>query len=263
MIGREREQAAGSGISDYIHTAQQLGYSALVTTLERMDAGERTGRTNPHCIATERIRRLGMPVQEYIGVSVEEFLSSPYDQLATLPKGDYYFVSIIPGVHLAHGENADEVVAFVKEYVESHPDSDSRQQELYVSHNGEPVMSAHIVVSDQEGANADYIEATIGNFNAFHRGAHSPEIIARRGLHAYAWEFRESLSSTNDWRNTTQYKCNGDVVLTRVDMATRLYSTLSYIPHDGTHYLPGYYEVLLERDDTHGLRPAFIEAVVS
>ncbi len=263
MIGHEKEQAAGSGISDYIRTARQLGYDALVATLEVMDAGERTGRTNPHCIATERIRRLGMPVQEYIGMSVEDFLASPHEQLAMLPDGDYYFVSIVPGTHLARGKSIDEVVAFVQEYADGHPDANSLSQELYVSHNGEPVMSAHIVVNDQEGANADYMEATVGNFNAFHRGAHSPEIIVRRGLHAYSWEFRDALASESDWRDATHYECNGGVSLTRIDMASRLYGVLSHIPHDGTHYLPGYYEVLFERDTQQVLRPAFIEAVVS
>lgn len=263
MIGHEREQAAGSGISDYIRTARHLGYDALVSSLEKMDAGERLGRTNPHCIATERIRFLGMPVQEYIGMPVDEFLLSPYEYLANLPEGDYYFVSIVPGTHLARGATPAEVVAFVKEYAGTHPDPEALRQELYVSHNGEPVMSAHIVVNDQEGANADYIEATVGNFNAFHRGAHSPEIIARRALHAYTWEFRDQLATEQDWRDTTRYECNGDVTLTRTKMATELYDAVKLIPHDGTHYLPGYYEVLFERTPDNRLRPAFIEAVVS
>ena len=262
MISHEKEQAAGSGISDYIRTARHLGYDALVSSLEKMDAGERLGRSNPHCVATERIRFLGMPVQEYIGMTVTDFLSSPYEHLATLPEGDYYFASIIPGTHLARSSSPEEVVAFIQEYADVHPNPDALNQELYISHNGEPVMSAHIVVSDQEGSNADYLEATVGNFNAFHRGAHSPEIIARRNLHSYAWDFRDELAGVN-WRDETVYTCNGGVSLTRTQMAMELYRALDHIPHDGLHYLPGYYEVLFERTPDNHLRAAFIEAVVA
>jgi hypothetical protein len=258
----EREQAAGSGISDYIRAARHLGYDALISTLERMDDGERIGRNNPHCAATERIRLLGMPVQEYIGLPVSKFLGSPQDHLAMLPEGDYYFASIVPGVHLAHGNSPEEVVAFVENYVQSHPEQEAMSQELYISHNGEPAISAHIVVRDTPGANADYIEATIGNFNAFHRGTHSPEIIARRRLYSYEWEFRDSLATDTGWRDTTEYSCRGDINLTRPEIATQLYRALQDIPHDDTHFLPGYYEVLFERTSDYRLRPAFIEAVV-
>lgn len=261
MKHHEKEQAAGSGISDYIHTARHLGYEALVTMLERMDNGEKCGHVNPHCVTTERIRALGMPVQEYVGVSVQDFLEKPYDYLAQLPDGDYFFASIIPGFHLARGLTAAEVVTFVQNFASTHPDAAT--QELYVSHNGDPVISAHIVVNDSEGANADYMEATIGNFNAFHRGTHSPEIVVRRSLHAYEWQFRDALTTDEDWRDTTAYACQGGMTLTRPQMAAKLYDALTYIPHDGTHYLPGYYEVLFERTPENRLRPVFIEAVVS
>lgn len=260
MRSHEKEQAAGSGISDYIRSARRLGYGALVATLERMDDGEKIGHSNPHCIATERIRTLGMPVQEYIGVPVATFLTEPSRYLSELPQGDYYFASIIPGVHLAHGNSPAEVIAFVQEFARTHPDD--LTQELYVSCNGDPVMSAHIVVSEHEGANADYMEATIGNFNAFHRGTHSPEIIARRGLYAYAWEFRDALATETDWRDESAYACNGNVTLTRPQMAIQLYTALRHIPHDDTHYLPGYYEVLFERTTDNHTKAAFIEAVI-
>jgi hypothetical protein len=123
-------------------------------------------------------------------------------------------------------------------------------------------MSAHIVVSEHDGANADYMEATVGNFNAFHRGTHSPEIIARRGLYAYTWEFRDILATETDWRDETNYVCNGTITLTRPQMATQLYAALQHIPHEDTHYLPGYYEVLFERTADNHTKVAFIEAVV-
>lgn len=257
------EQAAGLGISDYIRTAKSLGHSALVRVLEKMDAGERPGHTNPHCVATERIASLGMPTQDYIGVPVGEFLAAPGRYLSLLPEGDYYFASITPGTHLAHGMSAHEVMAFVEAFARDHPDASSLAQEMYLSHNGEPVISVHIVIDDVPGANADYLEATIGNFNAFHRGTHSPEIIARRGLYSYEWEFRDRLATDTDWRDTAAYECSGGISLTRPEIAEQLYRALQHIPHDGDHFLPGYYEVLCERTPTGRLKPAFIEAVLS
>jgi len=263
MSEHDKEQAAGQGISDYIHTAKHLGYDALVQVLEKMDAGERLGRKNPHSVTTEHIRLLDMPTQAYISVPVGEFLIAPDIYLSQLPDGDYYFASIVPGTHLAHGETLQDVIAFVQEFVSAHPDPAELKQELYVSHNGEPVMSAHIIVQDVPGANADYMEATIGNFNAFHRGAHSPEIIVHRHIYSYKWEFRERLETSSDWREGDSFICNGGVELTRLQMAEQLYRTLHQIPHDGNHFLPGYYEVLFERTPENRLRPAFIEAVVS
>ena len=250
---------AGAGFSDYIRVAKQLGHDTLARSLEQFDAGEQSGSRNSHCIITDRIKELGLPAQDYIGVGVEKFLASPADYLSRLPEGDYYFASIISGVHLAHGNSPKEVIEFVREFASQH----GTTQEMYLSHNGEPVMSAHIRVQDEAAPNAGYIEATIGNFNAFHRGSHSPEIIARRVGHSYKWEFRDVLQTKGGWHDTTAHQCNGDVKLTREEMASHIYRALRHIPHDGDYYLPGYYEVLFERTPTNQLSVAFIEAVVT
>jgi len=259
MRNHDKEPMAGAGFSDYIRTAKQLGHDALARSLEQFDAGEQSGSRNSHCVITDRIKELGLPIQDYIGVSVEKFLSSPADYLSQLPAGDYYFASIVSGTHLAHGNSPEEVIEFVREFATRH----GTDQELYLSHNGEPVMSAHISIHDEAAPNAGYIEATIGNFNAFHRGSHSPEIIARHVGHSYGWEFRDALQPEEDWHDTTAYQCNGGVKLTRQEMASHVYRALQQIPHDGDYYLPGYYEVLFERTPTNQLRIAFIEAVLA
>lgn len=262
MRNHDKEPMAGAGFSDYIRAAKQLGHDALARSLGQFDAGEQSGSRNPHCVITDRIKELGLPTQSYLGVSIEKFLSSPTAYLSQLPEGDYYFASIVSGTHLAHGNSPEEVISFVQEFAASHPHQYQETQELYLSHNGEPVMSAHINIQDESAPNAGYIEATIGNFNAFHRGSHSPEIIARHVGHSYEWEFRDALQPEGDWHDSLVYPCNGGVWLTREQMASHIYEALGQIPHDGDYYLPGYYEVLFERTPTNRLRPAFIEAVL-
>lgn len=55
------------------------------------------------------------------------------------------------------------------------------QREIFISHNGgNAVMSGHITIHDDGEPNSMYSEFTIGNFNAFHRGFHTPEISMSR-----------------------------------------------------------------------------------
>jgi hypothetical protein len=259
-MSRDIERAAGAGFSDWQRAARAVGNASLSRLIETMDPGDSKDRRNAHRSIHERLAALDLPRHHFVAMPCQEFLERPYDYLSNLPKGDYYFASIIPGVHLAHAATPEQVVAFVKASVARLPRLTNK--ELYVSHNGEPVMSSHIDIKNDGQPNTVVIEATIGNFNAFHRGQHTPEIIAwRDGNHRLAWSFKGPLETDDAWQTDELFACNGATQLSRIEMATLLFSALNHIPHDSDYYLPGYYEVLFERRDELSPRPVFIEAI--
>lgn len=257
------EAMAGAGFSDWRRIAHRMGYDALAATIEQMDPSERMMGDNPHCTTAERLALLELPSQAYVAPTVAEFLVDPERYFAKLHEGDYYFLSIIPGVHLAHESSPAHIVEFVHAFVATHPQPAALSQRIYLSHNGEAIMSAHIIARADEPPNTLYAECTVGNFNAFHRGAHAPELIAARHYqHRFSWDFRDSLSEPRDWRDTTHFMGNYGVRLTRMDIVHHLQDAIACIPHDQDYTLPGYYEVLFERGPDNTLNPAFIEAVI-
>lgn len=260
---REIEPTAGAGLTDWKRVAESLGYHSLSATMESLSPDNLPVGVNSHREIDNKLKLLDLPGQSCVYASLGEFLTD-YDKfLSMIPDGDYYFVSIKPGVHLAHGMTAQEVIDFVYDYVAKNPDADMNQ-EIYLSHNGEPVMSGHVIINKGNGTfNSIVSEFTIGNFNAFHRGFHSPEIALHRSDYRFEWGFRGELHSFNgDWRDEKTYMCNGGIELTRTEMAEIIYDAVTRIPHDGEYYLPGYYEVLLEKTSQNQTRPVFIEAVV-
>ncbi len=251
------EAMKGAGFTDWKRHAEASGNLRLARLAEQMDSRGNPGE-NAHRSITERLAELELPVQRFTKATVEEFLNDPIKYFSELPiHGEYYFVSIIPGRHLAHASHAEEVISFVKDYMSETGDG---ARELYLSYNGEPVMSGHIMVKDDGELNTVYGEFTIGNFNAFHRGSHAPEIVVKRDWRRFVWDFRGTLEHEGDWRDDELFYCNGDVQMTRQEMAQRAYDALARIPRDGDRYLPGYYEVLLEHQGGGITRPAFIEA---
>lgn len=257
----DKERAAGAGFSDWQRAAQAIGNASLSRLIETMDPGDTPTGGNAHRSIQDRLAVLDLPRHEFIALPCAEFLANPTAYLSTLPDGDYYFASIIPGVHLAHASTAEQVAEFVERAVASNPSLTTK--ELYVSHNGEPVMSSHIDIKDDGVPNSIVLEATVGNFNAFHRGQHTPEIIAwRDGNHRLTWKFAGLLASEGAWQTDELFPCNDGTELSRLQMATLLAAALQRIPHDEDHYLPGYYEVLFERRINLPPRAVFIEAVV-
>lgn len=253
------ERTRGAGFSDWQRKLKEIGKYDVAAFVETMDPGNTPEGDNAHTVIAEQLEMLGLPVQTYVNVPLGDFLANPEHILATIPDGEYYFASIIPGVHLAHGDTVDEVVEFARNYAN---DTSPRQldQPIYISHNGEAVMSGHIIIKDDAEPNTIISEFTVGNFNEFHRGFRTPEISANRHEHELEWTFREDLTPTNDWRDDTQYTCQGGVTMTRPEMARRCYEAIQYVPHDGEYYLPGYYEVLFEHTTDNETKPVFIEA---
>lgn len=258
------EHSRGAGFSDWQRVAKETGHYALAAVVGKMDLGEtvRDGK-NAHRAIAERLANLELPVHSYVAVSLGDFLLDPERHIERLADGDYFFASIVPGVHIAHGETVEEVVEFVRQYVCENPTEQTMAREMYLSRNGEPVMSGHIMIKDDGNPNSIYAEFTNGNFNMFHRGFHGPEIVCHRTYRSLQWEFLSSLATDDgDWRDDQLFVCNGDVKLSRPAMAQKAYDALSRIPHDGDAYLPGYYEVLIEKTGMGGTRPVFIEAVL-
>ncbi len=251
------EAMKGAGFSDWHRALRDMGHYKTAAEIERIDPGN-TAEGNAHTVIARRLESIGLPVQAHIDVSLRDFVSDPYRYLDRIHQGDYYFASIVPGVHLAHGTDPAEVIAFAHSYAMTATEK-QLDASIYISHNGEPVMSGHIIVKDDAEPNTISCEFTTGNFNAFHRGSHTPEISVQRHDRRFAWEFRDSLAG-EDWRDCQLFPCQGGVELTRTTMATRIYDAISRIPHDGDYYLPGYYEVLLERAEGDATKPVFIEA---
>lgn len=104
------------------------------------------------------------------------------------------------------------------------------QREIFISHNGDAVMSGHITIHDDGEPNSMYSEFTIGNFNAFHRGFHTPEIsVSRSDNRRQKWEFRDILDPGNTaWQTDEVFECFGKVTLSHPEMAQRIYDALSY-----------------------------------
>ena len=254
------EYGKGAGFSDWSKVAHSLKNTSLISTLERMEPQNGNPKLNPHHAIAIRLEELRLPIQSFISMPIKEFLETPENHLGELKDGDYYFASIIPGTHLAHEASSERLIEFVDSF---HRNNSTINPEIYISHNGIPVMSGHVIVKNDKSPNTIYAEFTNGNFNAFHRGIHSPEIIARRSLeHRIKWEFRNTLKPRGEnWQTDELFECNGGVKLTRAEMAERAYETIQTIPKDGDHYLPGYYEVLLEKVGKTGTRTAFIEAI--
>ncbi len=246
-----------SGFTDWKVIAKQLGQKSLLSVVEKMDS-ESTGRGNAHGEIAERLGRMGLPVQKFVSPSVEDFVGNPGAYLNDLPSGDYYFVSIKPGTHLTHAVDESDIVLFAKSFLYENPnDSDT---EMYISHNGEPVLSGHILVRNDGEPNTIHAEFTNGEFNAFHRGRHTPEVSVHRSNYRFEWKFNGALASDDDWRTSEQFTCNGGIELNRTEIAKRLFNAINLIPKDGNIYLPGYYEVLLERTELGKTRTVFIEA---
>lgn len=256
------KSGSGAGFSNWQEAARRYGNKALASVLERMDPGDMPNGVNAHTAIAERLKLLNLPIQTYISLPAGEFLHDPAAHLARISQGDYYFASIKPGLHIANTKNMDEVIDFVREFVMADPSPKNLAKEVYISHNGMPTMSGHIIVDKDETPNNINAEFTIGNFNLFHRGFQTPEITVRRRDRRFVWGFRGALATEDDWRNEDeQFVCNGGPKLSRPEMARRIYGAISRIPHDGDRYLPGYYEVLLENVDGYATRPAFIDAV--
>lgn len=253
------EAMAGAGFSDWQRAVERVGNHKVARIINQMDPGNSPSGRNAHAVIAERLGTIELPVQEHVALPVREFLAQPQDVMDRIPHGDYYFASIVPGIHLAHGETSVDVIEFVNSYA-TDADEKALATELYLSHNGEAVMSGHIIVRDDGEPNTILAEFTTGNFNAFHRGSHTPEISAQRHDYRFHWQFRESLAA-GDWRGSTEtYPCQAGIKLTRIEMAQRAFEAISCIPHDGALYLPGYYEVLLERVNADQTKPVFIEA---
>lgn len=257
------EPGAGAGFSDWQKVAKGMGHRTLATLIKKMDSGNTPAGMNEHRAIARQLEVLGLPVQNYIHPSVGDFVNAPHEHLSQLLGGDYYFVSIRPGIHLAHGDSSVQVIDFINDFAAREPNPESLDREVYISHNGEPIMSGHILVGSDDAPNTIFSEFTVGNFNAFHRGVHSPEITVSKTSHRFEWNFGGRLKPTqdDDWRSTQAFTCNGDVAMTRPEMARRIFGALSHLPHDGDYYLPGYYEVLLQRTVGDCTRPVFIEAL--
>lgn len=253
-------QTAGAGFSDWQKVAEVAGDQRLGKLLRSMDSQPAADGRNAHHRIHDKLALLELPRQQCLFISIEKFLDDPQRQFSLMPHGDYYFVSIKPGVHLAHATSKEEVLSFVLNYAAiSSPDELHR--ELYISHNGEAAMSGHIIIKDDGIPNSIFSEYTIDNFNAFHRGFHAPEISFERTFQAGHYSFRGALEA-DDWRDTTRFECVGGVYLSRPAMAQYIKQAVEAIPHDDGYYLPGYYEVLFEKTSTQSVRPVFIEAVV-
>lgn len=257
-------RSSGAGFTDWIKAFRGIGDRALVAALRAFDSEPTASGGNAHRSIHERVDRIGLPAQSRVFVTIHDFLSDPEACFSKIPDGDYYFASIKPGVHLAHVEDTQTIIDFVANYSERSEDGELGR-ELFISHNGEPVMSGHIIVEEGRGMEPHTLhgEFTIGNFNDFHRGFHTPEISLDRSFLGNVWAFRDALDPENqDWRDESKFKCNGGVEFTRTQMATEIHNAIQYIPHDGDLYLPGYYEILFERTGETAVRPVFIEAVV-
>lgn len=252
----QKEHAAKLGFTDWLKASEELGNTALSALIKDMDPGISSG--NAKRLITERLVQIGLPTQSIAIVSTQQFLSNPEAILAQIPRGDYYFSSIVPGTQLTHGTSDEELVNFIATNCKQNPDF--LNKEVYISHNGEAVMSGHILINDDD-INSIYAEFTNSNFNEFHRGIHNPEISVSRKNNRFDWSFHGELAA-EDWRNDEKFSCNDIIYLSRPQMAAYAYESISCIPNDDGNYLPGYYEVLLERQDNNSLRPAFIEAVL-
>lgn len=256
---RLAEPMRGSGFSDWQRKMREIGNHHAAAYIERLDPDMTQGERNTHTRIAEELRMLELPIQQYISVPVHEFLAAPSMWLDHIADGEYYFASIVPSVHLAHGMNRTEVIELAEMYAQTVPESELRR-EIYISHNGEPVMSGHIIVRDDGEPNTILCEFTTGNFNAFHRGSHTPEISVQRHYKQFSWGFRDQLADDIDWRTDEEFTCQGNIMLNRIEMAERIYDAITRIPHDGDYYLPGYYEVLLEHTVARETTPVFIEA---
>lgn len=260
--GTELRPAAG--LSDWKRAVEVVGNRSLAGFIETMDPGKPTGKINAHQAIVERLEALGMPTESHISATVANFTRDPGRYVEQLANGDYFFVSIRPGVHLAHAEKESDVVSFVQEFSKDNPDSDSQNQEIYLSRNGEPILSGHLIVRDDGEPNSVYGEFTNRDFKSFHLGRRTPEILVRRDRYRFNWTFCSHLEADDDnWRSDEKFICNGGVELTRPEMAQKIFSAIRRLPQDGGRYLPGYYEVLLEQTSGTNTRAAFIEAIVS
>lgn len=256
------EKTSGSGFSDWKRIVTELGNHSLTTLLDRMDSEPANDGRNSHHAIHDKLRSLDLPTESCCFVSIGNFLDDPEEYFSQIPDGDYYFVSIKPGTHLAHATSKQQIVDFATHYLE-HAAANERDREMYISHNSEAVMSGHIIIGDDERPNSINAEFTIGNFNAFHRGFHTPEISFNRVYPAGSnFSFQGGLATNEDWRTDEQFECIGNIRLTRSEMADYINQSLHYIPHDDDYYMPEYYEVLLEKANGYSVRPVFIEAVV-
>ena len=254
------ERSSGAGFTDWHRKAREHGLTELAELTARMDSNSDDPSVNAHRAIAERLADYGLPIQRYAAGRIGEFVRDPNHFFEQIPDGDYYFVSIVPGVHLAHGSNSEQVIEFVNTQIKHDRAEISDDTELYLSHNGEPVISGHIIVKDDGLPNTIYGEFTIGNFNNFHRGFSSPEVTVRRQYHRFEWEFRDRLLMNGD---NEPMRCNGDVWLTRTEIALRALRAIELIPHSEDYYMPGYYEVLLEKCGQKATKAAFIEANLS
>lgn len=261
-MSREHDPTARAGFSDWGRAAQNVGNYALRHVIEQMDPGT-VGGVNPHHTIIERLRKLDLPHHAFIAMTCEKFLRSPDAHRDQLSSGNYYFASIVPGLHLAHETDWNRVISFVETALCERPEL--KNTELYISHNGTTAMSGHIIIKPDAPPSPIVAEFTIGNFNRFHRGSHAPEITVQRtgSEKRLTWDFRDALQPATDfWQTDERFVCDDAVSRTRQELAQLAYHAVSLIPHDDDSFLPGYYEVLMEHGSQEGaVKPIFIEAI--
>ena len=257
------ESTAGAGFTDWKIRASEMGNKLLLNTLKNLDREPANDGRNAHHVILDKLKELNLPTEDCLFIELKDFLDDPYEKLEKIPSGDYYFTSIEPGKHLANTKNKQDVIDFVRSYYEDLlPEQQNEYKEIFISHNGDAVMSGHIIVSNDGTPNSLYAEFTVGNFNAFHRGFTSPEIILERE-YKNQWSFCGQLDPGNeDWRTLEEFDCAGDFKMSRLIMAELINQSIIHLPQDDGNILPGTYEVLFERKYENQISPVFIEAVV-
>lgn len=246
------------GLHDWKAAIQKIGSRSVVDALRAIIPEQSPDGTNSHHLIAKRVEQLGLPSQTYTAPTMQDFLLDPDGSMPDDPDGQYYFVSVRQGVHLPRASR-EEAIGFIESYAAAYPEFNG---ELYISHCQEPLLGGHVMIERGEQPNVVYGEFTVGDFHSFHRGKQAPEIICRRDMQRFEWNFRGSLEPKPDtsWHSDETYPSATGEPLSRPEMATAIYNAISQIPHDDGYYLPGYYEVLLERRGTHGIKPVFIEA---
>ena len=257
------ESTSGAGFTDWKIRACEMGNKMLLNTLKTLDHEPASGGRNAHHDIFDRLKELDLPTQDCLFIEIKDFLKNPNKILDTMPDGDYYFTFIVPGIHLANTPNKQDVIDFVQTYYENLSlEQREKSREIFISHNGDAVMSGHIIVNNNETPNNLHGEFTIGNFNAFHRGFTTPEILLERER-MNLWTFRGDLDpGDEDWRTLEEFDCFGGARLSRLVMAELINQAILHLPEDNGRLLPGSYEVLFERRYKNQILPTFIEAVV-
>ncbi|MDO8571776.1 MAG: hypothetical protein Q7R79_03800 [bacterium] len=188
------------------------------------------------------VEELELPRYVRRTVKLSDFMADPETYFSAIPSTTYYAYiksdAEAQPVFRAPMMARDQILEIIKNKIEASRYGD---YSIILSENYENIYGGNIIVREDQHVDGEFKR---GNQGEISTGQVTPEFIVTRQSESARFEYRFHGVNPPD-----------DDPLKRT-----LYQTIREIPHDGRHYLPGYYEVhLIRKKEDEPIEPIFID----